>query len=419
MTTRFERAEVYEGVQWGVETTPGTVVPADKILYGLTFEFDHMTDIKPYRPAGRKFNTASQRGKEMTSGRIEGIQCYNDMIYLGNSWMNKTAPNVPVNNSTWNVTGATGTFGFTYKGQVLAPAAWANAAALQAAIGALTSVGAGNVEVTAGGSGVYTIQFIGALSTDTSAIGTVTGTPLATVTLNTAGTLTNRWKFLMAPAGPDDVQTFTLEKGASGVSNMGQRAAFGFIGGLQFKHTKSEASFTGDLMARTTTDSVTMTSSPTVVPCVPIDPRDTSVYMGTSLTNMLLMDRLLEMDFGVQQRANGLITVNKKDPSFSNRIETAPQLTSRFFIEHDSAGQTMLANLRAGTGLYTVVETVGPQIEPGFNYRLRWTLYQELLKPDPSSIDGVFGMNYQSELKESPVFGSAIMLEIDTPLSAL
>jgi hypothetical protein len=416
---RFERAAVYEGIQFGVETTPGTPVAANKQLLGLSLNFDKMTDIKPYRPQGVKFDTTSQVGKEFTGGRFEGIPCYNDLVYEAAWWLTNPTPSVPANNSTFTVsTIASGTFGFTYKGSVLAPATWASAAALQTAIGALASVGAGNVLVT-GPLTAIVIQFIGALSTDTSVPGAVTGTATATITAQATGTLTNRWKYLMNQGGPDNVSTATFQKGPSGVASMGQQAAFGFVDGMKFKFTPKDANFTGNFCAQTTTDAISMTGSPTAIACVPVNPKDVTIYAGTTLNNLVLVDRFLEIEIGVESRAQGLMTLNANDPSFSNRIEGVPNTTGRFFAEHDAVGQALLADMRAGTPVWIVVEAKGSAIETGFPYRMKWTTLQSFTKATEADVDAVFGHNFDMHLQIDPTTGIAIQLEVDSPLSTL
>lgn len=418
MALEFERASVYEGAQFGVETTPGTPVAANRRLLGLEVDMDNMTDIKQYRPQGNKFNTTRQVGKEHTTGRIQGILCFNDMLYLANTWMSAPVISTPVNNSRWNVTGASGTWGFTFKGSTIAAATYASAVAAQTAFEGMASIGVGNVLVT-GAAPTFAIQFAGALSTDVSAITTPTGSAVPTIALDTAATLTRRWKFLMAPAGQDDIVTYTIEKGAAGVSNQAQRAAFGFVSGLANKFSKSEASFSGDFMGFTTEDPVTMTADPTDVVCVPVDPRSTNVWMGPGLHSLAKMKRLLTMEFGAQNRANGLMTLNADDPSFSNRIETGPDLSTKFFVEHNSEGQLMLARMRSNTHMLAVVENVGPSIESGFNYRMKWTYAYGLIKPTTNDVDGAYGKEYEGGMEYDSVLDTAIMLEIDTPMTSL
>jgi hypothetical protein len=91
--------------------------------------------------------------------------------------------------------GATGgTFPLTFNGQTAAGIAWnAAASAVQTALAALSTVGAGNVAVTGSAGGPYTVTFQGALAgtnvpqMTTSAASLTGGTPTAAVTTATGG----------------------------------------------------------------------------------------------------------------------------------------------------------------------------------------------------------------------------------------
>lgn len=418
---RIERASIYESIQLGLETTPGTLVAANRQLLGLTeLSFDKQTDIKPFMPQGFKFDSTATIGKEQTTGRLQGVCGYNDLLYLFSSWIAKATPSVPDNNSTW-VTSAstTDTIGFTFKGSVLAAAAYTTAALFQTAIGGMASVGAGNVLVTGNPTDGWVIQFIGALSTDTSAITSPTGTSTPTITAQDTGTLTNRWIFLMLPSGPDTVQTFTLEKGAQGTANFGQQAGYAFVEGMSFKFNKSEATYSGQFCGQITNDPFTLTASPTQVANIPVNPKDVSVYMGTSPTSMVLMDRVLDVEFGIESRANGLMTLNARDPSYSARIEQKPNNTAKMFVEHDTSGQAILADMRAGLPIYTTLEVTGPLIETGFPYRMKFEYVQRITKPNEGDTDGVFGHTFDSVMQYAPDLGTGFIATIDSPLSTL
>ena len=420
---RIERASVYESIQLGLETTPGTLVAANRQLLGLTeLSFDKQTDIKPFMAQGFKFDSTATIGKEQTSGRLQGVCGYNDLLYLLSSWITQATPTVPGNNSTWvasTYSDDTLTIGFTFKTVVLAPAAYSTAADFQTAIGGMSSVGSGNVLVTGLYSTGWIIQFIGALSTDVSAIGTVTGTSSATITAQDAGTLTNRWVFSMLPSGPDTVQTFTFEKGVQGQANMGQQAGYAFVEGMSFKFNKSEATYSGQFCGQITTDAFTLTASPAQVTNIPVNPKDVSVYMGTSLNGMTRMDRVLDVEFGIESRANGLMTLNANDTSYSARIEQKPNSTAKMFIEHDLSGQAILADMRAGLPIYTILEVTGPSIEFGFPYRMKFEYVQRITKPNEGDTDGVFGHTFDSVMQYAPDLGTGFIATIDSPLSTL
>jgi len=87
-----ERGSVLQGVQIGLEVTPGTNVPADKKLLGTSIETSIQATTKKFRPYGAKFNTISTLGKEWAEAKIEGPLCYNDWTYLAASCVAYAAP---------------------------------------------------------------------------------------------------------------------------------------------------------------------------------------------------------------------------------------------------------------------------------------------------------------------------------------
>lgn len=424
-TIPFERAVVYEGAQIGIQSVLGTPVAATKRLLGAEFMMDAETNVTMFRPQGSKANTTSFQGKEMSTVKLRAALCFNDAPYLFSTWLNSSAPVTPANNSTFAYTGASGTFGFTYKGSVLAPASWASAAALQTAIEALASVGIGNVLVTSpGGAGTFTIQFIAALSTDDSAITSVTGTPAATPVAPPMAILTRRWVFTLVNWGPDAINLFSVEKGAKGVANMGKRAASVFARGMSLKFNKSECSIDGDMLGQLLTDAFTLTpSGVTDVVLVPAAPKQTSVFYGDSLNDpvngLSRLGRCLGLDFGATNKAGGIITLDDTQPSFSNRVETVPSLTAKWMVEEDAVGQAIFTKLRAGTPQFVVVENIGPTIEAGYNYRFKAVTYMMPMKPNEGDTDGVLVRDFDCELQYSPAFGTALQITVDCAIASL
>lgn len=76
-----ERTTVTETVQIGVETTPGTSVPANKRLRTIGFTFDPEYNARIFRPSGSKFPSISAPGKEWMGGSVEGAADYNELLY--------------------------------------------------------------------------------------------------------------------------------------------------------------------------------------------------------------------------------------------------------------------------------------------------------------------------------------------------
>ncbi len=77
-----ERGTLFQGLQIGVETTPGVIVPATKRLLSLQTDPELIIPVRTYRPYGSKSYTETQSGQEMTEFPISGILDFNTMPYL-------------------------------------------------------------------------------------------------------------------------------------------------------------------------------------------------------------------------------------------------------------------------------------------------------------------------------------------------
>lgn len=85
-------ATVYQAVQLGVETVPGTSVAANKKPQVLTITPGIQADVQTYRPAGVKFATVAALGQEHVQASIEGPLDYEHIVYLLSSVMSYSAP---------------------------------------------------------------------------------------------------------------------------------------------------------------------------------------------------------------------------------------------------------------------------------------------------------------------------------------
>lgn len=79
------RATVNRQVQIGVETTPGTAVPANKSLPSLNLTLTRALETKEFRAQGFKPATTSQIVKDYGTGTVSGPLNYTEIIYPLNS----------------------------------------------------------------------------------------------------------------------------------------------------------------------------------------------------------------------------------------------------------------------------------------------------------------------------------------------
>lgn len=78
--------------QLGVEGTPGTAVPANKALTGVSVSLNPMINIGTFRPKGYKFQTLTLPGSEWVEGELEGVLTYSELPYLLASVLDTPAP---------------------------------------------------------------------------------------------------------------------------------------------------------------------------------------------------------------------------------------------------------------------------------------------------------------------------------------
>lgn len=76
-----ERATVFEAIQIGLETTPGTEVNAGKRLEAYSINAQRQGNIDAFRPEGLKFPTLATVGKEHTTASVDGILDYTNVVY--------------------------------------------------------------------------------------------------------------------------------------------------------------------------------------------------------------------------------------------------------------------------------------------------------------------------------------------------
>ena len=77
-----ERSAITQGVQLGVESTPGSNVAADKKLNSIGLGPAVNVDMQRFRATGNKFATVVTPGKEWVEADVEGVGSYTELTYL-------------------------------------------------------------------------------------------------------------------------------------------------------------------------------------------------------------------------------------------------------------------------------------------------------------------------------------------------
>ena len=76
------RATIYQGIQIGIESTPGTAVACAKRLLGLEVTLNPQIPVKTAKNQGAKGAVGTQRGLEHTEGSVSGALDFNTLHYM-------------------------------------------------------------------------------------------------------------------------------------------------------------------------------------------------------------------------------------------------------------------------------------------------------------------------------------------------
>lgn len=87
-----QRASIFEGVQIGVESTPGTAVAANKLLQSISIQPGVKAEIGKFRPLGRKFPSLALPGKEWVEAKLTGMPTFDELPYILASVVKNVSP---------------------------------------------------------------------------------------------------------------------------------------------------------------------------------------------------------------------------------------------------------------------------------------------------------------------------------------
>ncbi len=76
-----KRSSVNQTLQFGLETTPGTGVPANKLIQCFDIVLGPMADTNPYTATGRKYPSIVIENSEWVEGTLGGVLDYNGIVY--------------------------------------------------------------------------------------------------------------------------------------------------------------------------------------------------------------------------------------------------------------------------------------------------------------------------------------------------
>lgn len=301
---------------------------------------------------------AFTRDNVSVTGTMIGRQLVDDIFLSTNQKYTLTADAIPPGSGTFTLTvGAATTAAIAYD---------AEPSEIQAALEALSTVGSGNVLVTADagntgdgtlavGDNIYHIEFVKAL-----------GQQAVVMT----GTFT----------GLTDADTIDLDEETAG-------------------------------------------ATPSSADQMPILGSQVNIYLADTaagLDGAEALERALSANFDISDRFGQLWALNRANGSWAVPVEQEPTVQMKVKLEADDVGMGLLGNMRAGSKKFMRIECVGALITGTTYYKLQIDMCGKVGEPAPfSDQDGIYAAEWTLDANYDATWGKALQISLINTLASL
>lgn len=244
---------------------------------------------------------------------------------------------------------------------------------------------------------------------------------LVATTPATVDTSGKKWTFEPSGTQPDTVKTFTVEQGSA---VRAAKAAGLRVIELGLDWSRDALTLSGSGLARSMTDGITLTATPTALAQIVMQPKDISIFADTTSgglgTSKLL--RALKGSLKIGNRFGGVKANDKSQSSFVAMVELAVKGTLDLTLEANAAGMAFLANYRAGQRMFVRVDVLSDLLAGAAtaNYELAVDLAVDIAKINPYTDDqGVRCIPVSFTIVYDATWGKWISAALTNKLAAL
>lgn len=199
----------------------------------------------------------------------------------------------------------------------------------------------------------------------------------ATITTPATGTNSRQWEFIPAATTSDAPKSLTIERGDATIA---ERVAGALLTGMDLTFRRDSIDMSGDGMARAIATGITLTSSPTAIPLVPVIPKTVSVYVDAPSTSSAgatdtalgttKLSLVREASLSISDRYAPFWALDAAQASYAASLEGEGGWEIGITPVADSTGMAFLTNARAGDSRAIRIEAVGSIIETTITYKL-------------------------------------------------
>lgn len=203
------------------------------------------------------------------------------------------------------------------------------------------------------------------------------------------------WIYDAILSGSRQPQTYTFEQGEA--ATRAHRFAYGLITKYGYKFSRKDSSISGSVLAQKVSDGITMTSSPTPVPLLPMTGQEFNLYIDSVAANIGTTQILnnLSGEFSMDGIYGPAWFVNRANSSYGAHVDLVPNAGFKFAVAADASGMGSLVDMRTGVTKYARVEALGDVIDNS----------QTVALGSPSA--GSFSLTYKGQTASGLAFNAA------------
>lgn len=249
----------------------------------------------------------------------------------------------------------------------------------------------------------------------------------ATIALHGASTTAYDWKWTPSLTGSyaASAKTFTVQAGD--VVDAEQYAFVVFTGAGYSFGRKQEVQITGDAIAQTFTDGISLTASPTEVEQLPMTGAQFNVYLDTTSAGIggTQLTDPLKVDYKASDYYEPYWPINRANASFTNILDKEKKHELTIKLQANSTGIAIKGNyLETGSRCYVRVSGTGPVIDAG--HSVSASMIHDMAcfvnsMSEFSDEEGVYAVEYKLTVAEDSAWasGQAQVMTLTNLLSAL
>lgn len=393
------RSTQHQGIQFGWESTAGTLVPATTRLINLEVNATPDRQTSSARFQGTKGVTGIQSGKQAVEASFSGILDFSMINYLMEMGWGTVTPTTSNNGTT----------------RIYNPS---------------------SLEVASPRTGTFEIGSLAGAEKFGYAYLKSLGIKWGSNSLSIDGSIAG--SKIVKPATPTTCQKLTVVSTAAiaatslsvtvakldGSVATGTVAAGTYVVDLPFVNplgTTAYVTFTVTSPATITAGAATLTVSSLAaqitagsiaytireVLSTPADPQDVGVYLSTDGSSWTLLEDVMEGEISVDDVRKHKYFNNPNDDTFNKLVEGANTITASLTVEDDTEASQLVGYLDAGTKIFLRLSVLGSTINASPLVRHTFTLDIPMfvVKDDPGDKDGAYGTTLSLEGAHDAAFG--------------